>query len=87
MKTTRSRLAGLSLAASLALGLAVSAPALAQEADPTPATQQPQTRQEDNDVPWGLAGLLGLGGLAGLRQRPHTHDVQVPVDRTPDRRP
>lgn len=87
MKTTRSRLAGLTLAASLALGLAVSTPALAQDADPTPVTQQTQPRQEDNDIPWGLAGLLGLGGLAGLRQRPHTHDVQVPVDRTPDRRP
>jgi MYXO-CTERM domain-containing protein len=25
---------------------------------------------DDNDVPWGLLGLLGLGGLASLRRRP-----------------
>jgi MYXO-CTERM domain-containing protein len=36
-------------------------------AQASPAVVQ---QEEDNDVPWGLLGLLGLGGLVGLRRRP-----------------
>jgi MYXO-CTERM domain-containing protein len=35
--------------------------------------------QRDNDVPWGLAGPLGLLGLFGLRRRGHAEDGYHPA--------
>ena len=56
------------------------APALAQEtvttadtgmsADPT---VMPVERDDDNDFPWGLLGLLGLAGLLGRKRDTHVH--------------
>ena len=54
---------------------------VATTADPyatTDNTVTTTTRQEhDDDFPWGLLGLLGLGGLLGLKKREHARDINV----------
>jgi hypothetical protein len=72
----------------LAVGLAIlpmTMPAEAQQRDPIPSeTRRTDTRNETG-FPWGLLGLTGLFGLAGLK-RNHTlterRRVDEPVRRT-----
>ncbi|MDB5696319.1 MAG: hypothetical protein JWN21_1862 [Sphingomonas bacterium] len=53
----------------MALAVAVTGPAMAQESN-TQVMPETQTRQtDDNGFPWDLLGLLGLAGLLGLRRQ------------------
>jgi MYXO-CTERM domain-containing protein len=60
-----------SKALALALAVTLTAPAVAQTADPAtdPAMTYPAPVENDDDFPWGLLGLLGLAGLLGLKRR------------------
>jgi MYXO-CTERM domain-containing protein len=66
--------------AALALAAASPAPVLAQDnAGGTDTQYDVQTREEDDDFPWGLLGLLGLAGLLGLRRK--ERDIHVDARR------
>ncbi|MGK4218667.1 WGxxGxxG family protein [Kocuria marina] len=70
-------------ALSLAILTGVSAPAIAAEESPAPATSQ-QTNDDNGNA--GLWGLLGLLGLAGLLKKNKTVHNDRHVDHTTDRR-
>jgi len=76
MQHTDIRRLSVATALVLALGVtALSATVSAQEASPSgqpdvSASPVVVQNNDDTDVPWGLLGLLGPGGLAGLRRRP-----------------
>ena len=70
-------------ALSLAILTGVSAPAIAVEESPAPATSE-QTNDDNGNA--GLWGLLGLLGLAGLLKKNKTVHNDRHVDHTTDRR-
>ena len=61
-----------SKALAVAFAVTLTAPAVAQTADPatdpTMTTAAP-VENNDDEFPWGLLGLLGLAGLLGLKRR------------------
>lgn len=77
MKTLNTKgMTGLRAAAvGLMLGVFMSGPVVAQEAEPAMRAQEAAQPAEDEGFDdWGLLGLLGLAGLAGLKKRePEVH--------------
>ena len=67
-----------------AAALAVLSPAaaLAQDTNADAGYTTAQTREDDDDFPWGLLGLLGLAGLLGLKRR-NDRDIHVDARRNP----
>jgi MYXO-CTERM domain-containing protein len=68
----------------IAATLAVLSPAaaVAQDGNRDAEYTTTQTREDDDDFPWGLLGLLGLAGLLGLKRREH-RDIHVDARRNP----
>lgn len=68
-------------AATIASGVLISAPALAQQSGQNSNASGGQTsameqRSDEDKGEWGWLGLIGLIGLAGLRRKRHDEDAR-----------
>lgn len=61
------------LAAAAGLAAAAPLPAFAQSTVSEPGFVERAPDDDDDDVPWGVLGLLGLGGLLRKRREPGIH--------------
>ena len=59
-----------------AVALTVAVPVAAQSTTDT-TTTQPVEREDDNEFPWGLLGLLGLAGLIPRKRETHVHPTDT----------
>lgn len=56
-----------------AAAAALIAPAASATTAPTATSDANYEREDDNDFPWGLLGLIGLAGLLGRKRDDHVH--------------
>ena len=66
-----------------ATALAVSMPAIAQ---PTTETTTTVEREQRNEFPWGLLGLIGLAGLIPRKRETHVHPTTTTTTHDTTRR-
>ena len=58
------------------VALSAAVPVAAQGTTDT-MTTAPVQREDDNDFPWGLLGLLGLAGLIPRKRETHVHPADA----------